>query len=153
MLSQFFIFSLLVPTIFAMWHLEWEKACPRDFPLPPSMLYFGPVKIRTHFRFIFDSEGRESRLSQVVTRAWETVSESGRQLMLFCWSGLNTIRHPQNCSTHPDVNKSSARAILRQDFHGAFEYLYADACDLAGFLFGDEGGSRFDLDLRSSTSS
>ena len=101
MFSQFLIFSLLVLTIFAMWHLEWEKACPRDFPLPPSMLYFGPAEIRTHFRFIFDSEGRESRLSQVVTRAWETVSESepGRQFMLFCWSGLNSIRHPQNCRT------------------------------------------------------
>ena len=102
--------SLLVLTIFAMWHLEWEKACARDFLLPPSMLYFGPAEIRTHFRFIFDSKGREFRLSQVVTRAWETVSELGRQLMLFCWSGLNNIRHPQNCRTHSNVNKSSARA-------------------------------------------
>lgn len=133
------IFSLLVPTIFALWYLEWHKAYPRHYPLPPSMLHFGQVKKPTNFVFIFDpSTGEESELNDIVTIAWNVVPEPTRDLMLLCWCGLNSDRYRKNKVAHPDVKVSSAISILKNDFGAPFAYLDADTLRLANFLFDDE---------------
>jgi len=101
-----------LPTIFSLWYLEWNKAFPEQFPLPPSMLHFGRVKKPTNFTFVFDPSGQESQLSKMVTTAWDAVPESTRDLMLLCWSGLNSIRYRRNKVAHPAIKLSSDTVCL-----------------------------------------
>jgi len=99
------------------------------------MRHFGPVKENSAARFIFDSTQQESNLSKAITRAWEAIPETSRQLMLFCWSGLHSIRFLRNEIAHPDTENSLAKAILRQDFKGDFVSLHAAAGYMADYLF------------------
>ena len=65
------------------------------------MLNFGPVKKPTNFTFVFDPmSGKESELGVAVAIAWDAVPETTRDLMLLCWSGLNTgsVRHRETRS-------------------------------------------------------
>lgn len=129
------IFSLLVPTIFALWYLEWNKAHPTLYPLPLSMVHFGRVKTPTNFKFVFNSHGQESQLSKTVTAAWDAVPEPTRDLMLLCWSALNSVRFCRNKIVHPDVKLSSAASIFKYDFGEQFAYQQADVLSLANFLY------------------
>jgi hypothetical protein len=98
------------------------------------MLHFGRVKKPTNLIFIFDRNGQESQLSKTVTAAW---NEASRDLMLLCWSGLNSVRYRRNKVAQPDVKPlSSAISILKNDFGAPFAYLHA--LRLANFLFDDE---------------
>ncbi|KIL58849.1 hypothetical protein M378DRAFT_1023849 [Amanita muscaria Koide BX008] len=130
-------FSPLVPNTFASWWLQWEEAFPAGFPLPPSMRHFGPVNMNSAARFIFDSTQQESNLSKAITRAWEAIPDPSRQLMLFCWSGLRSVRLLRNEIAHPNMENSSAKAILRQDFGDNFQSLHAAAGYMADYLFSD----------------
>lgn len=112
--------SPLVPSTFGSWWLQWEEVSPIDFPLPPSMRHFGPVKKNLPARFIFGSTQQESDLSKAITRAWEAIPETSRQSMLFCWSGLPSVRLVR---MGDDMENSSAKAILRQDSRDNFESL------------------------------
>ena len=76
-------------------------------------------------------------LGRTIGQAWKTISDPARQLILFCWCGLNSVRHQRNCIAHPNLNKSSAKLILRQDFRGTFDNLHAAAHDMADYLFSD----------------
>ena len=64
-------------------------------------------------------------------------AECTRDLMLLCWSGLNSVCPRQNKVqvAHPYVKASSARAILQNDLGAPFAYLHADAFHLADFIF------------------
>lgn len=108
------------PSTFGSWWLQWEEVSPIDFPLPPSMRHFGPVKKNLPARFIFGSTQQESDLSKAITRAWEAIPETSRQSMLFCWSGLPSVRLVR---MGDDMENSSAKAILRQDSRDNFESL------------------------------
>ncbi|KAM6499490.1 hypothetical protein JOM56_004998 [Amanita muscaria] len=126
-----------LPSTFASWWLQWEEASPAGFPLPPSMRHFGPVNMNSAAHFIFDSTQQESNLSKAITRAWEAIPDTSRQLMLFCWSGLHSVQLLQNEIAHPNMENSSAKAILRQDFGDNFESLHAAAGYMADYLFSD----------------
>ena len=98
------------------------------------MRYFGPIRINFQ-RFVFNSSGDESELSKTIGRAWTNMPDPSRQLMLFYWCGLNSIREQQMANLN--LNKSSAKLMLQQEFHGTHENLQAAAFDIVDYLFSD----------------
>ncbi len=129
-------FSPPVPSTIVSWWLQWHEFSPSDFPLPPSLRHFGPVNLITHGRFIFDPlTGQESELSQAIHEAWDILPNTVRQLMLFSWAGVQSVRSMHIDVTHPDLGKFTAKDILDRDFHNAFENLHAAACNIADYLF------------------
>jgi hypothetical protein len=99
------------------------------------MRHFGPVKMNSAARFIFDSTQQESYLSRAITRAWEAIPEISRQLMIFCWSGRHSVRLLRNEIAYPIMENSSAKAILRQDFRNDFQSLHAVSGYMADYLW------------------
>jgi hypothetical protein len=69
-----------VPTIFARWWIQWEEAFPTEYPLPLAMHHFGPTRGDLS-DFILDDSNRETEVSEAITRAWETLPDTVRQLM------------------------------------------------------------------------
>jgi len=129
-------FSLPVPSTFASWWLQWNEFSPSTFPLPPSLRHFGPVKLNTRSRFIFDnSTHSESGFSQAVGEAWDILPDIVRQLMLFAWAAVQSVRIERNDVAHPDMANSTAKDILNRDFHNTFHNLHVAACDIADYLF------------------
>jgi hypothetical protein len=129
-------FSLPVPSTIASWWLQWQEFSPSEFPLPPSLRHFGPVKLKTHGRFIFNPRTHEeSELSKAVSEAWEILPDIIRQLMLFSWAGIHSVRSIRNDVAHADLENSTATAILDHDFHNTFHNLHAVACYMADYLF------------------
>jgi len=125
-----------LPGTIVSWWLQWQEFSPSEFPLPPSLRHFGPVKLNTHGRFIFNhSTGRESELSKAVHEAWDFLPDTIRQLMLFSWAGLQSVRSLRNNVAHPDLGNSTAKHILNYDFQNTFENLHAAACHIAEYLF------------------
>jgi hypothetical protein len=133
---------LPVPSTIASWFLQWQEVSPSHFPLPPSLRHFGPVKLITRGRFIFDyTTGQESELSKGIHEAWDFLPETVRQLMLFSWAGLESVRDLRNNEAHPHLGNSTIKDILNHDFHNTFENLHAAACNIAEYLFDDRATS------------
>jgi hypothetical protein len=129
-------FSLPVPSTIVSWWLQWQEFSPSEFPLPPSLRHFGPVRLITHGRFIFNHRtGQESELSKAVHEAWDILPDPIRQLMLFSWAGVQSVRSIRNSVAHPDLGNSTAKDILDRDFHNTFKNLHAMACYIADYLF------------------
>ena len=129
-------FPLPVPSTIVSWWLQWQEFSPSEFPLPPSLRHFGPVTLNTHGRFIFNhSTLRESELSRAVHEAWDILPDTIRQLMLFSWAGVQSVRSLRNNVAHPDLGNSTAKDILDRDFQNTFENLHAAACYIAEYLF------------------
>lgn len=125
-----------LPSTIVSWWLQWQAFSPTEFPLPPSLRHFGPVTLNTHGRFIFDhSTRRESELSKAVHEAWDILPDTIRQLMLFSWAGVQSVRSLRDNVTHPDLGNSTAKDILDRDFQNTFENLHAAACYIAEYLF------------------
>jgi hypothetical protein len=104
------------------------------------MRHFGRTSknfVRSGSAFAFDSSGQETNLSRIIFQAWEAISDPARQLMLFCWCGLNCIRPQRNRVAHPNVDILTAKYILDEDFHNTFENLHAAACAMSEYLFSD----------------
>jgi hypothetical protein len=129
-------FSVPVPSTIASWWLQWHDFAPSEFLLPPPLRHFGPVKLKTRARFIFDHEThQESELSKAVHEAWDILPDTVRQLMLFSWAGVHSVRSIRNDVAHPDLRNSTAKEILDHDFHNTFQNLHAAACYIADYLF------------------
>ena len=125
-----------VASTIASWWLQWQEFAPSEFPLPPSLRHFGPVKLKTHARFIFDhGTYQESQLSKAIHEVWEILSDTVRQLMLFSWAGAHSVRSIRNVVAHPDLGNSTAKEILDCDFHNTFQNLHAAACYIVDYLF------------------
>ncbi|KAF5375512.1 hypothetical protein D9615_009149 [Tricholomella constricta] len=125
-----------LPSTIVSWWLQWQEFSPSEFPLPPSLRHFGPVKLHTRGRFIFNHEtGKESELSKAVSEAWDILPDTIRQLMLLTWAGVQSVRSMHNDVAHPDLGNSTAKDILDRDFHNTFESLHAIACNIADYLF------------------
>jgi len=125
-----------VPSAIASWWLQWQEISPSEFPLPPSLRHFGPVKLNTSGRFIIDpSTCQESELSKAIREAWDILPDIIRQLMLFSWAGVQSVRLRRNDVAHPDLGKFTAKDILDRDFHNTFHKLHSAACRIADYLF------------------
>jgi hypothetical protein len=99
------------------------------------MCHFGPIHKNSAAFWVLDYTWRESDLSRAISRGWEAIPETIRQLMLFCWSGLRSVQISRNEFTYPKMRNSSAKAILRQDFGDNFHSLHAAAGYMADYLF------------------
>lgn len=100
--------------------------------------HFGPVKLNTRSRFIFDhSTHLESGFSKAVGEAWDILPDTVRQLMLFAWAAVQNVRIERNDSevAHPNMTGSTVEDILNSDLHNTFDNLHAAACDIAVYLF------------------
>lgn len=126
-----------LPRTIVSWWLQWQEFSPSNFPLPPSLRHFGPVTLNTQGRFIFNrSTHRESELSKAVGEAWNFLPDPIRQLMLFSWAGVQSVRTLHNDVAHPvDLRNSTTKDILDCDFHNTFLSLHATACYIADYLF------------------
>jgi hypothetical protein len=88
--------------------------------------------LNTRSRFIFDhSTHLESGFSKAVGEAWDVLPDTVRQLMLFAWAAMQSVRIERNEIAHPSMAGSTAKDILNSDFHNTFESLHAAACDIA----------------------
>jgi len=102
------------------------------------MCHFGPVRNNSAAQFILDPITQyETPLSRAITSAWEAIPDISRQLMLFCWAGLQSVQLHQNEIAHPNIGNASAEEILTQDFRNDFHNLHAAASNMANYLFSD----------------
>jgi len=127
-----------LPSSIAIWWLQWEEVSSSEFPLPLSLRHFGPVTLRTRACFIFDYwTGEESEFSKAALEAWYFLPDTVRQLMLFAWAGIQSVRVMLHNVADIDVDKSTAQEILRRDFRNTFKNLHVGACYMADYLFHD----------------
>jgi len=106
---------------FARWYFEWTDAHPNDLPLLKLTPHFGPVPIK--FCTVSYSSRQQSDLRRIIERAWETVPRPGRQLIVFCWCGLYSVRELRPSPTRVWTN------LLPSSFSGrTFVYLRKIAC-------------------------
>lgn len=127
---------MLVASTIVSWWLQWQEDSPSNFPLPPSLRHFGPVTLNTRGRFIFKHGTRqESDLSKAIGEAWNILPDTIRQLMLFSWAGVQSVRSMRNDVAHPDLGTFTAKDILDHDFNNTFENVHAAACYIADYLF------------------
>lgn len=109
---------------------------PDTFPLPTSISYFGKPPNEHPFFILERGTGRRSKLDILINDIWSDVSETRRDLMLYCWAAQQKVKVRRNTVAHPTLDASTAKGILQADFGGVTGGLYDDACALIDEVFG-----------------
>ena len=77
-----------------------------------------------NYRFVLSAPGKRGRLYPMSVVSW-------------CFSiGVVFVVFDYEIA-HPNMDNSTAKAILEQDFQGTFQHLHAAACIMANYLFED----------------